>query len=78
MKKKYMKIIKHLKITIKNRAREGIEKMESAICFSKICIQSMYVPINRNRSLFVLHLDLPQRIIIKTVKKRRIKNMISF
>ena len=52
--------------------------MESAICFSKICIQSMYVHINRNRSLFVLHLDLPQRIIIKTVKKRRIKSMISF
>lgn len=33
----------------------------------------MYVYINTNRSLFVLHLDLPQRIIIKTVKKEENK-----
>lgn len=47
--------------------------MESVIPFSKICTQSMYVYINTNRSLFVLHLNLPQRIIIKTVKKEENK-----
>lgn len=67
MKKKYVKIIKHLKITIQKTEQEKALKMESVFRFSKICIQSMYVYINRNRSLFVLHLDLLQKIIIKTV-----------
>ena len=43
MKKKYVKIIKHLKITIQKTEQEKALKMESVFRFSKICIQSMFL-----------------------------------